>query len=74
MDIHGKIAFITGGASGIGRTTAEMLTAGGASVMVVDLNQQLGDETVRSLEGKGGRAAFAQADGGEIGKPHGQEN
>jgi NAD(P)-dependent dehydrogenase (short-subunit alcohol dehydrogenase family) len=62
MDINGKTALITGGASGIGRTTAEMLTARGAFLMLVDLNQQLGDETVRSLEGKVGRAAFVQAD------------
>jgi NAD(P)-dependent dehydrogenase (short-subunit alcohol dehydrogenase family) len=62
MEINGKTALITGGASGIGRTTAEMLTARGASVMLVDLNQQLGDETVGSLEDKGGRAAFVRAD------------
>jgi NAD(P)-dependent dehydrogenase (short-subunit alcohol dehydrogenase family) len=53
MDINGKTALITGGASGIGRTTAEILAARGASVM---------------LEGKGGRAAFVQADVRDEGK------
>lgn len=62
MDINGKTALITGGASGIGKTTAEMLAAKGANLMLVDLNQQLGDETVKLLEGKGVRAAFAMAD------------
>ncbi len=62
MEIKGKTALITGGASGIGKTTAGMLAAKGASVMLVDLNQRLGDETVRLIEGKGGRAAFVRAD------------
>jgi NAD(P)-dependent dehydrogenase (short-subunit alcohol dehydrogenase family) len=62
MEINGKTALITGGASGIGKTTAGMLAARGASVMLVDLNQQLGDETVRLLEARGGRAAFVRAD------------
>jgi NAD(P)-dependent dehydrogenase (short-subunit alcohol dehydrogenase family) len=62
MDINGKTALITGGASGIGKTTAEMLAARGGSVMLVDLNQRLGEETVSLIEGKGGGAAFVRAD------------
>src|SRR5579863_2143369 len=62
MEISGKTALITGGASGIGRTTARMLAARGANLMLVDVNQQLGDETVKSIEGEGGRAAFVRAD------------
>jgi NAD(P)-dependent dehydrogenase (short-subunit alcohol dehydrogenase family) len=62
MEINGKTALITGGASGIGKTTAEMLSAKGASLMLVDLNKQLGDETVKLIEDKGGRAAFVRAD------------
>jgi NAD(P)-dependent dehydrogenase (short-subunit alcohol dehydrogenase family) len=62
MDINGKAALITGGASGIGKTTAGMLAAKGACVMLLDLDQQLGDETVRWIEGQGGRAAFVRAD------------
>lgn len=62
MEIKGKTALITGGASGIGKTTAGMLAAKGASVMLVDVNQRLGDETVSLIEGKGGRAAFVRAD------------
>jgi len=62
MEIQGKTALITGGASGIGKTTAEMLAARGANLMLVDLNHNLGDEAVRAIEGKGGHAAFARAD------------
>lgn len=62
MDIAGKAALITGGASGIGKTTALALAARGASLMLIDLNQQLGDETVKQIEAGGGRAAFIKAD------------
>ena len=62
MEINGKTALITGAASGIGKTTARMLAARGACLMLVDVNQQLGDETVRLIEGEGGRAAFVRAD------------
>jgi NAD(P)-dependent dehydrogenase (short-subunit alcohol dehydrogenase family) len=62
MEINGKTALITGGASGIGKTTAGMLAARGACVILVDVNQQLGDETVRLIENEGGLAAFVQAD------------
>jgi len=62
MEITGKTALITGGASGIGRTTARMLAAKGANLLLVDVNQQLGDETVKEMESQGARAAFVRAD------------
>jgi NAD(P)-dependent dehydrogenase (short-subunit alcohol dehydrogenase family) len=62
MEITGKAALITGGASGIGKTTARMLAAKGAGLMLVDVNQRLGDETVKLIEAEGGRAAFIKAD------------
>jgi NAD(P)-dependent dehydrogenase (short-subunit alcohol dehydrogenase family) len=62
MDVAGKAALITGGASGIGKTTAMMLAAMGANLMLVDVNQQLGDETVKQIESEGGHAAFIKAD------------
>ena len=62
MEITGKAALITGGASGIGKTTARMLAVKGAGVMLVDVNQRLGDDTVKLIEDQGGRAAFIAAD------------
>jgi NAD(P)-dependent dehydrogenase (short-subunit alcohol dehydrogenase family) len=62
MELRGKAALITGGASGIGKTTARMIAAKGAALMLIDVNQQLGDETVKQIEGEGGRAAFIKAD------------
>ncbi|MEM7080561.1 MAG: SDR family NAD(P)-dependent oxidoreductase [Pseudomonadota bacterium] len=49
MDINNKVAVITGGASGLGRATAEMIVAHGGKVAIFDLNQDLGDETAAAL-------------------------
>jgi NAD(P)-dependent dehydrogenase (short-subunit alcohol dehydrogenase family) len=62
MEISGKTALITGGVSGIGLTTARMLAARGANLMLVDVNQNQGDEAVKSFESGGTRVAFVRAD------------
>lgn len=62
MDVKGKSAVITGGASGIGRATAELLARKGASVVIADLVEAQGVETVKAIESAGGRAAFIKAD------------
>ncbi|MBO0707658.1 MAG: SDR family NAD(P)-dependent oxidoreductase [Candidatus Dormibacteraeota bacterium] len=58
MDIDGKAALVTGGASGLGRATAEALTANGASVTIVDLATSPGQEVADALP----RARFVPAD------------
>lgn len=62
MEIEGKSAVITGGASGIGRATARRLAAEGAAVMIVDLNTDLAAETVDEIQRAGGRVNFMKAD------------
>jgi NAD(P)-dependent dehydrogenase (short-subunit alcohol dehydrogenase family) len=62
MDVQGKVAVITGGASGIGRATAELLAAGGAAIVIADLVEASGHDTVKAIEAAGGRAAFVKAD------------
>ena len=49
MNIEGKIAGITGGASGLGRATAEMVIAKGGKVAVLDLNEELAQATATEL-------------------------
>ena len=62
MDPNGKVAIVTGAGSGIGRATASALAAAGASVLVADVNETGGAETVGIIEGAGGKAAFLRVD------------
>ena len=52
MDIQGVAAIVTGGASGLGSATAEMLAAAGAKVAIFDLNDQLGQEKASAIGGR----------------------
>jgi NAD(P)-dependent dehydrogenase (short-subunit alcohol dehydrogenase family) len=60
--LEGKVALITGGASGIGRTTAEFYAREGARVLVSDVDQEGGKETAHRIESSGGQALFVEAD------------
>jgi NAD(P)-dependent dehydrogenase (short-subunit alcohol dehydrogenase family) len=57
-----KVALITGGASGIGRSTALLFAAEGAAVVIADLNEAAGREVEQQISSQGGRALFAPAD------------
>jgi NAD(P)-dependent dehydrogenase (short-subunit alcohol dehydrogenase family) len=59
MQIAGSTTVITGGASGLGRATAERLHAAGGSVVLVDLPRSSGKDVAAGL---GDRALFAPAD------------
>lgn len=51
MDISGIAAIVTGGASGLGAGTAELLTARGAKVTIFDLNAELGQAKAKEIGG-----------------------
>jgi NAD(P)-dependent dehydrogenase (short-subunit alcohol dehydrogenase family) len=49
MEIKGKVAIVTGGASGLGRATVEALVKAGAKVSIFDVNDQLGEALAKEL-------------------------
>ena len=55
-ELSGKVAIITGAASGVGAATASLMAARGASVVVADINERGAQEIVASIEAAGGRA------------------
>src|SRR6059036_3725774 len=59
-DFTGKVAFVTGAASGIGRAAALAFAREGASVVVADVSEQSNPETARMIEELGGRAPRRQ--------------
>jgi len=60
--VEGKVALITGGASGIGAATAELLAREGASVAVTDIDELRGPELVARIRKAGGEATFLHQD------------
>ena len=67
MLLKNKVALITGAASGIGRATAELFGREGARVVVVDIDEPAGRETVRTIEQGAGEGIFVGGDVGLLG-------
>lgn len=60
--LNGKVALVTGGSAGIGRSTALAFAREGARVVVADYAVDGGDETVRLIKEGGGEAVFIKVD------------
>lgn len=63
--LQDKIAIITGAASGIGRASARMFAAEGATVVVADIRAEAAETVAHEIEGLGGRALPMTVDVGE---------
>ena len=62
MRLAGKVAMVTGGASGMGRSEATIFAREGARVVVADLLEREGAETVDAIKANGGQARFLRLD------------
>ena len=60
--VKGKVAIVTGAASGIGQATAELLAAEGASVVIADLNAEGAEKVAEGIRAAGGKAVAQPTD------------
>jgi NAD(P)-dependent dehydrogenase (short-subunit alcohol dehydrogenase family) len=60
--VEGKVALVTGGASGIGRATAFAFAREGAKLIIADMQEDGGHQTVHMITEQGGEAIFIQVD------------
>jgi len=62
VKLKGKVSIVTGAGSGIGRATAILFAKEGARVVVADVDEAGGRETVRKIKSGGGDATFVRTD------------
>jgi NAD(P)-dependent dehydrogenase (short-subunit alcohol dehydrogenase family) len=60
--VNEKVAFITGGASGIGKATAQTFSRLGCKIVISDVNIKLGEEVAKNILDSGGEALFLKTD------------
>ena len=62
MKLKGKKAIVTGGASGMGKATAELFAKEGAVVAILDINEKEGKKTIKAIKQNGGKGIFLKTD------------
>lgn len=64
-ELSGKVAIVTGGASGIGRGIVERFAAEGAGVVIADVRDDLGEEVAAELNAQGAKTVYHHTDVGD---------
>jgi NAD(P)-dependent dehydrogenase (short-subunit alcohol dehydrogenase family) len=65
LGLDGRVAVVTGAAHGIGLATAQVLSAAGAAVVVMDIDAGAAEVAAEGIRGAGGRAAALEVDVGD---------
>ena len=60
--VEGKVALVSGGASGIGAEVVDALSQAGAAVLVTDIQEDLGRSLVKKIQERGAKAEFFKLD------------
>jgi 2-hydroxycyclohexanecarboxyl-CoA dehydrogenase len=61
-----RVAFVSGGGSGLGRAIAQRLSSDGFAVAIADIDESAGELVAKEIEGEGGRALAVQCDVADI--------
>jgi NAD(P)-dependent dehydrogenase (short-subunit alcohol dehydrogenase family) len=62
LKLSGKVALVTGAASGIGQAAALRIAEEGATIIIADLQEEAGNQTASQIEQAGGKAVFIRVD------------
>ena len=62
MRLENKSVIVTGGAAGIGRAICEVFAEEGARIVVADIDESGGAQTVANIKSAGGEATFVRTD------------
>ena len=62
MRLEGKVALITGGASGMGKVASKLFASEGAKVVLTDVSDEAGEATAAEIVASGDQAAYVHAD------------
>ena len=60
--VKNKVAIVTGGASGLGKSSAKLLAREGAKIVVSDIDEEGGKKVVQQIKEDGGEAIFIKQD------------